>query len=160
VFSGLPKRLIRGWEIAGITRFSTGFPIGVLGAFDQSLRGTQGLDTPDFTGSVQYAGDPRNEGHLWMTRQGFSLPALGNFGTAPRRFFHGPGLNNWNLALHKDTAIREGMTLQIRAEFFNAFNHAQFANPNGVLSNSRFGVIGSVQGQKQRVGQIAAKFIF
>ena len=52
------------------------------------------------------------------------------------------------------------MTLQIRAEFFNAFNHAQFANPNGVLSNSRFGVIGGLQGQKQRVGQIAAKFIF
>src|SRR5438552_2696366 len=96
----------------------------------------------------------------WMTRQGFSLPALGNFGTAPRRFFHGPGLNNWNLALHKDTSIREGRTLQIRAEFFNAFNHAQFANPNGVLSNSRFGVIGSVQGQKQRVGQVAAKFVF
>ena len=159
-FSGLPKRLVKGWEIAGITRFSTGFPIGVLGAFDQSLRGTQGLDTPNFTGSVQYAGDPRTDGHLWMTRQGFSLPALGDFGTAPRRFFHGPGLDNWNLALHKDTSIREGMTLQIRAEFFNAFNHAQFANPNGVLSNSRFGVIGSVQGQKQRVGQIAAKFIF
>ena len=81
-------------------------------------------------------------------------------GTAPRRFFHGPGLNNWNLALHKDTSIREGMTLQIRAEFFNAFNHAQFANPVGVLANSRFGVIGGLQGQKQRVGQVAAKFIF
>ncbi|PYT29027.1 MAG: hypothetical protein DMG57_12970 [Acidobacteria bacterium] len=159
-FSALPKRLVRGWEIAGITRFSTGFPIGVIGNFDLSLRGTQGLDTPDFTGSVQYAGDPRNPGHLWMTKQGFSYPALGNFGTAPRRFFHGPGLNNWNLALHKDTSIREGMTLQIRAEFFNAFNHAQFANPIGVLSNSRFGVIGGLQGQKQRVGQVAAKFVF
>ena len=65
-----------------------------------------------------------------MTRQGFSLPALGNFGTAPRRFFHGPGLNNWNLALHKDTLIREGMTLQIRAEFFNLLNRANFSPPN------------------------------
>ena len=115
---------------------------------------------PYVPGAVQYAGDPRNPGHLWMTREGFSYPALGSFGTAPRRFFHGPGLNNWNLALHKDTSIREGMTLQIRAEFFNAFNHAQFANPVGVLANSRFGVIGGLQGQKQRVGQVAAKFIF
>jgi len=63
---------------------------------------------------------------------------------APHRFFRGaPGLNNWNLALHKSTSIREGTTLQTRADFFNAFSHEQFANPNRVLSNSRFGVIGS-----------------
>ena len=158
-FSGLPKRLVRGWEIAGITRFSTGFPVGVLGSYDQSLRGTQGLDPPDFTGSLQYAGDPRTDGHLWMTRQGFSLPPLGSFGTAPRRFFHGPGLNNWNLALHKDTAIREHMTLQIRAEFFNAFNHTQFSNPNGYLAGTTFGLITSIQAAP-RIGQVAAKFIF
>src|SRR5205807_37981 len=77
-FSGLPKRLVRGGEIAGITRCSTGFPVGVLGAFDQSLRGTQGLDTPNFTGTLQYSGDPRTDGHLWMSRQGFSIPDLGN----------------------------------------------------------------------------------
>jgi hypothetical protein len=158
-FSGLPKRLVRGWEIAGITRLSTGFPTGTTGAFDQSLRGTQGLDPPNFTGGLQFAGDPRSDGHIWMTRQGFSIPQLGNFGTANRRFFHGPGLNNWNLALHKDTTIREGMTLQIRAEFFNAFNHAQFSNPNGLLSGSTFGLITSVQAPP-RIGQVAAKFIF
>jgi len=65
------------------------------------------------------------------------LPRSASF--LPRR----PGLNNWNLALHKSTSIREGTTLQTRAEFFNAFSHEQFANPNRVLSNSRFGVIGS-----------------
>ncbi|HEY7306032.1 MAG TPA: carboxypeptidase regulatory-like domain-containing protein [Bryobacteraceae bacterium] len=158
-FPGLPKRLTQGWEIAGITRFSTGFPIGVIGDFDQSLRGTQGLDPPDFFGPLQLAGDPRTNGHLWMTTSGFGLPALGNFGTANRRFFHGPGLDNWNLALHKDTVIRENMTLQIRAEFFNAFNHAQFANPNGLFSGSTFGLITSVQAPP-RIGQVAAKFIF
>jgi len=158
-FSSLPKRLVQGWSVAGITRLSTGFPIGVLGMYDQSLRGTQGLDTPDFSGSLQFAGDPRTDGHLWMTRSGFSLPALGDFGTANRRFFHGPGLENWNLSLHKDTVIREGMTLQIRAEFFNAFNHAQFANPNGYLSGSTFGLITKVQADP-RIGQVAAKFIF
>jgi hypothetical protein len=158
-FSSLPKRLVQGWSIAGITRLSTGFPIGVIGMYDQSLRGTQGLDTPDFSGSLQFAGDPRTDGHIWMTRSGFSLPALGDFGTANRRFFTGPGLENWNLALHKDTVIREGMTLQIRAEFFNAFNHAQFANPNGYLSGSTFGLITNVQAPP-RIGQVAAKFIF
>jgi hypothetical protein len=158
-FSSLPKRLVNGWEIAGITRFSTGFPVGLLGAFDEALTGTSGIDMPNFSGQLQYAGDPRTNGHLWMTRSGFSLPALGTFGTAPRRFFHGPGLDNWNLALHKDTMIREGMTLQIRAEFFNAFNHAQFNNPNGLVSGTTFGLITKVQADP-RIGQVAAKFIF
>jgi hypothetical protein len=114
---------------------------------------------PNFSGQLQYAGDPRTNGHLWMTRQGFSVPPLGTFGGAPRRFFHGPGLDNWNLALHKDTTIREGMVLQIRAEFFNAFNHAQFSNPNGLVSGATFGLITSVQAPP-RIGQVAAKFIF
>lgn len=159
VFPAAPKLLAKGWEVAGITRFSTGFPVGVLGSFDQSLRGTAGLDTPNFTGSVQYAGNPRTNGHLWMTRAGFSLPPLGSFGTAPRRFFHGPGLNNWNLALHKETAIRENILLQLRAELFNAFNHAQFRNPNGYFAGSTFGLITSVQAQP-RIAQIAAKIVF
>ena len=158
-FSKLPKRLVQGWEFSGITRFSTGLPVAVLGSYDQSLTGTQGLDTPNFTGSLQLAGNPRTDGHLWMTTSGFSLPALGSFGTAPKRFFHGPGLNNWNIGIHKNTTIREGMTLQIRAEFFNAFNHAQFANPNGYFAGSTFGLITSIQAPP-RIGQVAAKFIF
>jgi hypothetical protein len=158
-FNALPKRLTQGWSVAGITRMSTGFPIGVLGSYDQSLTGTQGLDTPNFTGPLEFAGNPRTDGHLWMTRSGFSIPALGDFGTANRRFFHGPGLDNWNIALHKDTTIKEHMTLQIRAEFFNAFNHAQFANPNGYLAGSTFGLITKVQADP-RIGQVAAKFIF
>ncbi len=158
-FRSLPKRLVKGWEFSGITRFSTGLPVAVLGAYDQSLTGTQGLDFPNFSGSLQFAGNPRSDGHLWMTPSGFSLPPLGSFGTAPKRFFHGPGLNNWNIGIHKNTTIREGMTLQIRAEFFNAFNHAQFSNPNGLLSGTTFGLITSIQAPP-RIGQVAAKFIF
>ena len=157
--SGLTKRLVNGWELSGITRFSTGLPIGLLGAFDQSLTGTAGLDQPNFTGSVHYAGDPRDDGHLWMTRDGFSIPELGHFGTSPKRFFHGPGLNNWNVGIHKNTMIREGMNLQIRAEFFNIFNHAQFANPNGYFGGTTFGRITAIQAPP-RIGQVAAKFSF
>jgi hypothetical protein len=158
-FSRLPKRLVNGWEIAGITRFATGLPVALFGAFDQSLHGTSGVDMPNFSGPLVYAGDPRENGHLWMTRSGFSVPALGSFGTAPRRFFHGPGFNNWNLGIHKDTRIHESMTLEIRAEFFNAFNHAQFANPNGLVDGTQFGVISSISAPP-RIGQVAAKFIW
>jgi hypothetical protein len=56
---------------------------------------------------------------------------LGGFGNANPRFFHGPGFDNWDFAIHKDTKIREGMAVRFRAEFFNVFNHAQFSNPGG-----------------------------
>ena len=43
--------------------------------------------------------------------------------------FAGPGLNNWDVALLKDTLIKESLNLEFRAELFNAFNHAQFGQP-------------------------------
>ena len=56
----------------------------------------------------------------------FSQETLGVLGTASRRFFHGPGINNWDIAIAKDTRLTEGTSLEIPGEFFNAFNHAQF----------------------------------
>ncbi len=43
-----------------------------------------------------------------------------------RRFFSGPGIYNFDMALLKDTQITESMQVQFRAEAFNVFNHAQF----------------------------------
>jgi hypothetical protein len=48
--------------------------------------------------------------------------------------FHGPGINNWDMALVKDTAISERVNLQLRAELFNIFNHTQFLGPSGISS--------------------------
>ena len=160
LFSGKASRLTSGWQVAGITRFATGLPISILGQYDQSLRGTQGLDTPNFSGSVDFLGDPRDNGHRWMSTKGFSIPELGSFGTAPRRFFHGPGFNNWNLSLSKETKITETVRVQLRGEFFNAFNHAQFSNPSALLAApASWGLITSVK-SPPRIGQIGLKLIF
>jgi hypothetical protein len=91
----------------------------------------------------------------------FTNEALGSIGNSNRRFFYGPGLNNWSLSLLKDVKLTERMRMEFRAEFFNAFNHAQFVN--GVDGNihdglSSFGNAGSVAAP--RVGQVAAKFFF
>ena len=87
----------------------------------------------------------------------------GTIGSARRRFFHGPGLNNWDMALLKDTKFTETKTLQFRFEAFNVFNHAQFsANGSsgfGVVGSSGFGVISSTYGQP-RILQAALKFLF
>ena len=83
---------------------------------------------------------------------------LGTLGTSRRRFFSGPGLNNWDIALLKDTFITESVNLQFRAEAFNAFNHAQFQLPDGNINSSSFGFV--TNANPPRIMQLSLKLLF
>lgn len=165
-FAKGPKRLTQGWQMQGITRFSTGFPIQ-MGEFsdDVSLVGSSPTDMPDRVGPVQIV-NPRKANPNCPTTTGcYFLPGAfafnttpGTFGTANRRFFHGPGFNNTDFGLSKRTVIKEAFAFEIRAEFFNIFNHAQFNNPSGDINNPSFGIVTSAR--EPRIGQISAKFFF
>ena len=85
-------------------------------------------------------------------------PDCGSFGTANRRFFHGPGINNTDLGITKMIPLKEAMHFEIRGEFFNIFNHAQFFNPGGDVSTATFGNVTSAR--DPRIGQISAKFVW
>jgi len=135
------KALTHGWEISGVTSFSTGLPITLAETDDRALTGTGfggpivlPVDTPNFSGGSVGKTDPRNNpNHYFFNIQNFSQSAIGVEGNANRRFFHGPGINNWNMAIKKITPIRESLSLEFRAELFNVFNHAQFVNPSGLV---------------------------
>ena len=89
----------------------------------------------------------------------FSRPEpLGQFGNVPPEFFTGPGTLNSDVALIKDTRIHESMSLQLRAEAFNVFNHAQFGGPDGTFTDSQFGYVASAGAP--RLMQGAVKFVF
>jgi hypothetical protein len=137
---GGPKKLTNGWQISGISRFATGLPVTIVETDDRSLLGTSfggpiilPVDTPNLLAAVQTM-DPRKTGGQYFSTSSFGADVLGQEGTANRRFFHGPGINNWDFALSKGTHLTERMNLQFRAELFNIFNHAQFATPSGLLS--------------------------
>jgi hypothetical protein len=172
---GGPKRLTNGWALSGITRFSTGLPVTLIETDDHSLLGTSGtgpiplpVDTPNFAGGSLGITDPRKSpNHTYFNTVLFSASAIGQEGTANRRFFHGPGINNWDVALLKDTHLTERLDLQFRAEFFNVFNHAQFGSPDGRLSqsgpnlnniNSSFGTVTTAA--DPRIGQLSLKLNF
>ena len=160
--SSAPKRLIEGWSMNGITRFASGFPVTITQSGDRSLTGTSGVDEPDFIGNLVIQ-NPRNSGadgraNRYFNRDAFRSETLGGVGNSNRRFFHGPGFNNWDFGLHKVTKINERMSLQFRAEFFNAFNHAKFNNPGGNFSSSSFGVVRSAK--DPRIGQMSMKFLW
>jgi hypothetical protein len=161
-FRSAPRRLTQGWSMNGITRFATGLPVQISQSGDRDLLGASGLATPNLVGPLVFQ-NPRNAGpaggpHQYFNKSAFATETLGLFGTANRSFFHGSGLNNWDFGLHKDTTIRESMSVQFRAEFFNILDHAQFTNPSGNFASSAFGL---VRGNRPaRIGQTSLKFVW
>ena len=87
-----------------------------------------------------------------------SFEDLGHLGNSRRRFFHGPGLNNFTLSLAKSTKITESKELQLRFEAFNLFNHAQFFNPAGDITSDDFGKV--LSARDPRIMQFGVKFLF
>jgi hypothetical protein len=168
-----PKRLTNGWVVSGITKFATGLPVTLVETDDQSLLGTGfggpitlPVDTPQIVGPLDIT-NPRNTGGQYFSPAAFGPSALGTEGDARRRYFHGPGINNWDFALLKNTMITERFNLQFRAEFFNIFNHTQFLTPSGITGfNTTTGAatsqsFGFVPGAAApRIGQLSLKLNF
>jgi hypothetical protein len=152
------NRMSSGWKITGITRFSTGLPITLSETDDRSLLGINyPFNVPSYTpGNLEF--NDHRSGLPYFNPSLFSADSLGQLGTAGRRMFFGPGINNWDMALLKDTRITESKILQFRFEFFNIGNHAQFNNPVGNIDNSQFGYVTSAR--DPRIGQVALKFLF
>jgi hypothetical protein len=90
-------------------------------------------------------------------------PAIGDgtgFGTPDVGLLRGPGQHNVDLSLSKISALTERLKLEFRAEFFNVFNTAQFANPDTAFSDGpAFGMITSTS-VAPRIGQLALKLNF
>jgi hypothetical protein len=135
---------------------------------DNSLLGTLGnginnnlLDTPNYNGGpLEINTNPRNEKPAFNIAA-FSPETLGHLGNASRRFFYGPGINNFDLTLNKTLPLSESKSLEFRLEAFNAFNHAQFYGPDAVdgeVNDPNFGRI--VSAASPRLVQLATKFTF
>ena len=153
------RSFISGWTISGITRFVSGLPITMSEGDDRSLFGetSQPLDTPQYDGAYLKFRNPRS-GQTWFDTSHFTLEPLGSLGNSRTHFFHGPGINNFDVALHKDTKLREALTLEFRAEYFNIANHAQFQTPSGNVNSGAFGEV--LATNAPRIGQMALKLNF
>lgn len=134
-----------------------------------SLLGTLGkgvnnnlLDTPEFTpGPLEINTNPRN-GRPEFDTALFKTETLGQLGNARRRFFYGPGIDNFDAQLTKTVRFTESKSLDLRIEAFNLFNHAQFYGPASVDGEvndlQTFGHV--VSAVDPRLVQLAAKFTF
>jgi hypothetical protein len=162
------NRWTEGWSISGISRYTSGFPVTFYNYEDTSLLSTQGnginnlaVDALSYTpGPLKLNHNPRNRSPYFNTAL-FGLPPLGSVGNSGRRFFSGPGIDNYDLTLQKNLKLTESKSLEFRLEAFNAFNHAQFYGPlsvGGSISSSTFGEV--VSASPPRLLQVALKAYF
>jgi hypothetical protein len=128
------NRFVEGWQIASILQSQTGNPINIVTS-DSSVTGLPNTLRPNATGPVTIIGSPDR----WFDTSAFTPgPSFGNLG---RNVLTGPGFNNTDFSVVKNTRLNEKMHVQFRAEVFDLFNHANFGQPGNVVGSSGFGRI-------------------
>ena len=150
----------------------TGQPIGQFDPHKvQTINGNTGnfyFNPNAFTTAQVGAGcDTPSPTCFPTSQQAVDNPSLRTYGTVRRGLFRGPGRTNVDLTAAKTTAITERFKLEIRADVFNLFNHAEFANPITNIGSPRFGQIVTTGDQvgnpiehHERIIQLAARFSF
>jgi hypothetical protein len=159
---GAAGKLAEGWSVSGITTFQSGFPVRITSNADLELENSFAFLTagePNIVAPFRQL-NPHGPNHYAFDPASFAQPGqLGVIGNSPRTVCCGPGINNFDFALLKDTPVSERARLQFRAEFFNLFNHTQFVNPDGNISDgATFGTV--VQARDPRLIQLALKLVF
>ena len=158
---GVAGKLLNGWSTSGIITFQDGFPIRITSSDDLELMYSYDFELPgepDIVKPLQRL-NPRGPGNYAFPQDTFQPQALGTIGSAPRTVCCGPGINNFDIALHKETKIRERFRLEFRAEFFNIANHAQFSKVDGNITDGvDFGRV--TRARDPRLIQFALKLYF
>jgi hypothetical protein len=130
--AGFVGRMFEGWQLAGITTLQTGHPFDLFGNRDSEHTGLSAR--LDLVGDPSLpAGHPKNEtGVNWNA---FQRAPYGQPGNVSKNRFFGPGYNNWDMVMSKDTSITERFKLQFRTEVFNVFNRTQFDQPGNLYQS-------------------------
>ncbi len=131
------QKLTGGWSVSGVVSLVTGMPFTVMD-YDNFNNTGEYYERPDLIGNP-WAGtsSPAN----FLNLSAFAAPCTNpdvpdlacfsgaHFGSSPRNGFYGPHYRNFDFSLIKDTKLTERVNMQLRADFFNLFNHPNFANP-------------------------------
>jgi outer membrane receptor protein involved in Fe transport len=175
----MPKaldKIVNGWELSGTASWQTGFPFTIFSGADNSLSGMLGDRADLAVSSVQQAvlGGGRShsaEVQEWFNTNAFQPNAIGTFGDTGKNILRGPRFFDADLAAVKNAKLTERLSMEFRAEFFNAFNNVNFGRPDGNLADlgTTFGEITGMAGASSsntygtaqpRIIQFAVKFSF
>src|ERR1700722_16115458 len=164
--NSLIGHVLGGWEISGITNFQSGQsttvtqggndPFANLANNNSGLNLARGSTAQIRTDLIGDPHGPKTAAEFFNTAA--FATAAGHFGTEAPGTVLGPGFQLWDISLIKNVKFGERLSLQLRLETFNAFNHG---NPNSIDTNIASGTFGQVNGWNDpREGQLAAKITF
>jgi hypothetical protein len=158
------RAILGGWNMSGIMVWHDGFPLSVSGSIDSNLDGYSG-DRALVVGNPSLPGGRSEVAkiHEWFNIAAFQNPPIGFPASSGRGILRGPGTFNLDYSLMKMFPVghgptRENQKIELRAEFFNVFNHTNFSNPSTSSGSAQFGQITSAA--DPRIIQGALKFIF
>jgi hypothetical protein len=156
------SEIFSGWSTYGIVTLQSGrpFTVALLPENDNSNTGMASLgfganNRPNRISSGKLP-DPGPD--AWFDTSAFVIADYGSFGNSGRNILDGPGYCDFSASVMKDSKVREGLNLQFRAEFFNAFNHTSFDLPDNFLGSPAFGRINSAQ--NPRLIQFGLKIMY
>ena len=130
---GWKGKLVEGWTLSGIETIQSGFPFTPQLGFNPSNNGdtrnpVRPSRNPDFRRKI-ILGSPER----YFDPNAFVVPPGGTYGDVGRDTLVGPGLATLDLSLMKKSPLSEKVSLQLRGEFFNLLNRANFNTPNPVV---------------------------
>ena len=152
------NQFVAGWQLAAIVQVQSGNPVNIVTS-DPTVNGVANTLRPDVTGPITILGDVER----WFDTSVFT--PVSRFGNLGRNVVIGPGFNNIDFSVIKNTRLSEAMQLQFRAEIFDLFNHANLGQPGNVVGTPAFGMITNTRfptgesGSSRQV-QFAVKLIF
>jgi hypothetical protein len=145
--NGVNRQVFGGWQISGITTIQSGTPFTVLNTSDDFSLFNQFIDRPDVVGTGPLHQDNSNPDAAFDKTYFSKAPPTGRVGTSGRNQYYGPGLSNYNFSIAKVFPLgTERVRLRFRADFFNLFNHTNFANPVSDQGSGNFGKITATVG--------------
>jgi hypothetical protein len=125
---------LEGWQIAAIVQSQSGSPVNIVTS-NSTLTGVANTVRPDVNGPITIIGSVDR----WFDTTVFT--AVPRFGNLDRNVVIGPGFNNTDVSIIKNTKVGEKLRVQFRAEFFDVFNHANFGPPGTIVGGATFGRI-------------------
>lgn len=168
--NALVRGVLGGWQWTGIYTYASGDAMTILAGTDRSETAL-GADRADYIGPLSQYGQTAPAASRsgcgsavcepWLNASLFALPAIGTFGNVGKGAFRGPSRSNVDTGILKNffpLRSHEAIHLQLRGEFFNVFNHAEFNDPDVTRNDGNFG--GIYGAADPRIIQLALKLLF
>ena len=159
------QKFSSGWSVSGTSTFQMGYPLALSASPNYASGFGLGLrPNVDASCDPTISGSAQSRLNGWFNTACYTVPSaytLGNEG-ASDPVLRGHGINNFNVALQKKTAITERFNLEFKGEIYNLFNRVQFGQPNTSVTTAANATTGNVttQANQPRLIQLALRLVF